>query len=202
MTEPQSIWREFRLLHHRGVVLQEECQKLLGDNPSVQIPKADCQILEANVKQMKEVQDRLDTLATELYAHTLSKDEEKEIDKINTLAVSVNKFSGYVKNALDFYAIKERTESENRFSLFNSTAHGNVSRLSLIKSKLPKVNLPTFDGDERKFMNFKGQFLRLVHNNPEIDEEDKMFFLKSCLTGKAERLIRDILIFAENHATA
>lgn len=68
-----------------------------------------------------------------------------------------------------------------------------------MRNKLPKVQLPIFDGDEQKFLNYKSQFLRLVHNNKEVDLENKMFYLKSSLSGRAERLVRDIPTSAENY---
>lgn len=61
------------------------------------------------------------------------------------------------------------------------------------------MQLLTFDSNEQKFLNYKSQFLCLVHNNKEVNLQDKMFYLKSSLTGTTERLVRDIPTSAENY---
>lgn len=67
----------------------------------------------------------------------------------------------------------------NRQLWGNSTAFQNFSHNSLLlmRNKLFNIQLPTFEGDEQKFLNYKSQFQRFVHNNKEVESEDKLVYL-------------------------
>ncbi|CAB0040768.1 unnamed protein product [Trichogramma brassicae] len=51
--------------------------------------------------------------------------------------------------------------------------------------QLPKIKLPTFDGNFLQWTSFKDQFSALVHQVDTLDNVRKFLYLKSCLTGEA-----------------
>jgi hypothetical protein len=50
---------------------------------------------------------------------------------------------------------------------------------------LPKINLPTFSSDYTKWLSFKDLYVSLVHNNQELSDIKKLYYLKTCLKGDA-----------------
>ena len=56
--------------------------------------------------------------------------------------------------------------------------------------RLPKLDIPTFDGDFIKFYSFKNRFESCVHNT-SMDKAIKLQYLSNALVGKAEEVVRD-----------
>lgn len=63
----------------------------------------------------------------------------------------------------------------------------NTSNKSNIKLK--SIDIPTFTGDYQKWISFKNMFDSLVHANKEFSDLQKIHYLKSCLSGEAERIV-------------
>lgn len=66
---------------------------------------------------------------------------------------------------------------------------------------LPKVIIPKFAGDYEKWPTFSDLFQKVVHEQP-ISAVQKMWYLKTHLTGEAERLIRHLALTEYNYTTA
>ncbi len=56
---------------------------------------------------------------------------------------------------------------------------------------MPKIEVPKFRGDFRKFNGWAALFENLVHLNEELDPLKKLHFLKSSLVGPAAELVAD-----------
>ncbi|GBN32998.1 hypothetical protein AVEN_86510-1 [Araneus ventricosus] len=56
----------------------------------------------------------------------------------------------------------------------------------LLSVKLPDIPLPQFSGKYEEFGNFKSQFISLVEDNDGLTNTQKLYYLKSLLTGEAE----------------
>lgn len=77
----------------------------------------------------------------------------------------------------------ERTAGENRDNLENGMVnHG-------IKVKLPTVNLPVFDGNPEKWLEFRDSFQGLIDANRDLTNIQRMYYLKSSLKGRAAEVI-------------
>jgi len=66
---------------------------------------------------------------------------------------------------------------------------------------LPKINIPKFDGSYAKWPTFSDLFRKVVHEQP-ISSIQKMWYLKTNLTGEAEQLIRHLSLTESNYTTA
>ncbi|XP_067124155.1 uncharacterized protein [Centruroides vittatus] len=66
----------------------------------------------------------------------------------------------------------------------NASFEGQVNSSSI---KLPKIKLPTFDGDYLEWIKFKDLFSAIVHNNATLTNAQKLHYLKSVLKGEAEQ---------------
>ncbi|KAI8441259.1 hypothetical protein MSG28_014900 [Choristoneura fumiferana] len=59
--------------------------------------------------------------------------------------------------------------------------------------KLPRITIPTFSGKYTEWMSFRELFVSLIHNNKEIDNVQKLHYLKANLTGEAEQRHHSLL---------
>lgn len=80
-----------------------------------------------------------------------------------------------------------------------SPSYGNRSSSTMIK--LPKVTLPKFEGNYLTWTQFHDLYTQMVHHQ-SISPCQKMWYLKTHLSGEAERLIRHLPLSDENYLSA
>lgn len=68
--------------------------------------------------------------------------------------------------------------------------------------KLPRIELPKFNGDVLKFQNFWDQFEAAVHNNDDLPKVQKFTYLRSVLTGNALQTIEGFEVTGANYQPA
>jgi len=68
--------------------------------------------------------------------------------------------------------------------------------------KLPAIKLPNFSGQYDRWISFSDMFKALIHENDSLPEIQKFYYLRSSLSGKAERLISSLPMTANNYAIA
>ncbi len=108
---------------------------------------------------------------------------------------------GYVKA---FH--KKLSIDDHRQSLVPSAGsdHNTSFRIppTTTQPKLEKIAVPTFDGDILNFQNFKGLFENLVHNNEELSNVQKLYYLKQALIGETKNFIRDFKLDDRSYSEA
>ena len=65
--------------------------------------------------------------------------------------------------------------------------------------KLPKISIPVFSGLYTEWTTFRDLFVSLIHKNESLDQVQKLHYLKSYLSGEAEKLLRHVAITASNY---
>ncbi|KAJ0169499.1 hypothetical protein K1T71_015086 [Dendrolimus kikuchii] len=65
--------------------------------------------------------------------------------------------------------------------------------------KLPKIEIPKFSGKYAEWASFRNLFTSLIHKNGNIDNVQKLHYLKSSVTGEAEQLLRHIPVTSDNY---
>lgn len=80
-----------------------------------------------------------------------------------------------------------------------SPCHTSNSKNSI---KLPTISLPTFDGTYDNWLEFRDTFLSLIHNSKNIDNVQKLHYLRSALSGNALQVIKSLEFSAENYDIA
>lgn len=68
--------------------------------------------------------------------------------------------------------------------------------------KLPLINLPTFSGESRDWLQFQDAFEGLIINNSKIANVQKFYYLKSSLHGEALESIANLQITNQNFTIA
>ncbi|XP_050360100.1 uncharacterized protein LOC126779937 isoform X1 [Nymphalis io] len=81
------------------------------------------------------------------------------------------------------------TGSEAGFKDADSGAHISNSRNFI---RLPKIDLPHFDGTYQCWLEFRDTFTSLIHNNTTINDINKFHYLRASLQGNAALIIKNI----------
>ena len=68
--------------------------------------------------------------------------------------------------------------------------------------KLPKIDLPSFSGKYTEWTSFIDQFDSAVHGNPNLQNAEKLNYLKSSLRGEAHDLIKNVAVTDVNYELA
>ena len=68
-----------------------------------------------------------------------------------------------------------------------------------VNIKLPRITIPTFSGKYTEWPTFRDLFVSAIHKNSNIENVQKLHYLKGYLTGEAEQLLRHIPISESNY---
>ncbi|XP_055918584.1 uncharacterized protein LOC129950686 [Eupeodes corollae] len=68
--------------------------------------------------------------------------------------------------------------------------------------RLPRIDLPKFDGSYTTWRAFHDRFQALVHHNKALEDIDKLHFLQSCIVGDASRFLQNFAIEAASYEKA
>ncbi|MEW8545649.1 MAG: DUF1759 domain-containing protein, partial [Candidatus Thiodiazotropha sp.] len=68
--------------------------------------------------------------------------------------------------------------------------------------RLPKLEIPSFNGNTLKWTEFWDSFEATVHDNMSLSNIEKLNYLLSKLTGEAKHAVAGILLSNENYAVA
>lgn len=91
------------------------------------------------------------------------------------------------------------TEIEQRYDEMRKILNGKLHSAVHYQKSVPRIEIPEFSGDYKKWISFKDLFLEAIHNNPAINKAQKMQHLKSKLRGEAERIVQHLTISATNY---
>ena len=93
--------------------------------------------------------------------------------------------------------------SANQSNVVTSSTHP-TSTINTENSvaKLPQIELPKFNGNYSDWLAFYDQFSSSVDKNPKLSNVQKLIYLKRCLTGPAERLIKNLETTEANYDNA
>ncbi|KAL0818485.1 hypothetical protein ABMA28_008940 [Loxostege sticticalis] len=75
----------------------------------------------------------------------------------------------------------------------------NSSQTQSPNIQLPRIVIPTFTGQYSEWTTFRDLFVSLVHSNSQLDNVQKMHYLKGYLSGEPEQLLRQIPIADSNY---
>jgi len=77
-----------------------------------------------------------------------------------------------------------------------------ASSASHSEVRLPRLELPYFDGDLLQWISFRDIFQSAIHNKANLSDAQKLTYLKGQLRGEASRLIQSMLITDSNYQIA
>lgn len=95
---------------------------------------------------------------------------------------------------------KRKFEGQSKRDSLNASV--TVESHNLSSAKLPKINVPTFNGDFRKFLDFKALYENLVHNDDNIPPVRKMHYLKESLVDEATATLANLAVSEDGYKEA
>ena len=142
-------------------------------------------------EEMKHVKSNIDDLLEKLegclgrckevhpeYIFTVRDETQKEIES-----------AWFTKILDDFHKTRdEGVMFSSRITKAGSKSE--VSKVSLNKLKLRKIDFESFDGDIRRYPRFKEQFIK--HIKPQYDEGEEAFVLRSFLTSDIKDEVENV----------
>ncbi|GFW09715.1 uncharacterized protein TNCV_867781 [Trichonephila clavipes] len=165
---------ELTMFNRRKAHLLGQITRIRNSLENVDSPLNQVEI-RTKLASLSEVKAKIDKLRTESYR--ILSDEElmdfetsldtKEVDADN-LEVSLNTL------------LESSNVDTSELSVKNDFANYNV--------KLPSINLPEFSGQYIDWLQFKSQFVSLIHDNACLSDSQKLYYLQSALKGHAKQL--------------
>ncbi|GFS60006.1 integrase catalytic domain-containing protein [Trichonephila clavipes] len=138
-----------------------------------------------------------DTSVTEIEIK-LKKIEQLQInlDKIAEDFCEIEIFESLEIIQLDIEDINQRIETTEvglkllMYSLKNSeNVNINLNDNGKNSIRLPQIPLPEFSGVIAEFSNFKNQFINLISNNEQLNDSQKLYYLRASLKGGEAKLL-------------
>jgi len=155
-------------------------------------------VLEAKIRgfksSLRNVVDQL--LAVDDEVLNILEPDEVENDVIESMKILEP--SNEVMAKLDLKLEGMRISDVNK----SSSSEGASSTMNTTKCKLPKFDLPTFNGDSLSWQGFYDQFNVSVHLNESLSNIDKFNYLKRYLRGEALTAVSGLSLCSENYKEA
>ncbi|GFY18745.1 uncharacterized protein TNCV_2399651 [Trichonephila clavipes] len=131
--------------------------------------------IRTKLASLSEVKAKIDKLRTESY-RVLSDEELMDFEaSLDTMEVDADNLEVSLNTLLESSNV-----NTSELSVKMIFANYNV--------KLPSINLPEFSGQYIDWLQFKSQFVSLIHDNTFLSDSQKLYYLQSALKGHAKQL--------------
>ncbi|GFS86062.1 integrase catalytic domain-containing protein [Trichonephila clavipes] len=125
--------------------------------------------IRTKLASLSEVKAKIDKLRTESY-RVLSDEELMDFEaSLDTVEVDADNLEVSLNTLLESSNV-----DTSELSVKNDFANYNV--------KLPSINLPEFSGQYIDWLQFKSQFVSLIHDNACLSDSQKLYYLQSALS--------------------
>ena len=191
---------EIKKLHQRRGTQKTQIKMFSKFLESYKEEEPDLIKLNVRVNKLKQVFADFDQVSDELeileeaYDHATERYEIEE-DYLNLITKSEH----LAKQAADM-----APNSSREFENGSYDTHRESSRNTVMKRriKLPEASLPKFSGRYEDWLSFKDAFTSMIHDQSDLNNIEKLQYLKSAVTGEAENKIKHISITDGNYDRA
>lgn len=94
----------------------------------------------------------------------------------------------------ELYRSTGTVNNQQQFNTSRTTRNNEIN--------LPKIEMPTFDGTVLSWESFRDLYVSIIHNRTDLSDIRKFQYLKSCMRGAAEPLLRSFTLTTENYMGA
>ncbi|KAF8787832.1 hypothetical protein HNY73_009392 [Argiope bruennichi] len=131
--------------------------------------------LEVKLRKLGQLQAQLDKISEQYCGIETSEDIETILEDIDQINIRIEETEVGLKLLLN--SIKDEFK-------INPVSKDNA----VTKIRLPEIPLPEFSGKIADFANFKNLFVNLISNNEQLNDSQKLYYLRACLRGEAKLL--------------
>ncbi|GFW22153.1 integrase catalytic domain-containing protein [Trichonephila clavipes] len=165
---------ELTVFNRRKAHLLGQITRIRNSLENVDSPLNQVEI-RTKLASLSEVKAKIDKLRTESY-RILSDEELMDFEtSLDTMEVDADNLEVSLNTLLESSNV-----DTSELSVKNDFANYNV--------KLPSINLPEFSGQYIDWLQFKSQFVSLIHDNACLSDSQKLYYLQSALKGHAKQL--------------
>ncbi|GFV39406.1 pro-Pol polyprotein [Trichonephila clavipes] len=165
---------ELTVFNRRKAHLLGQITRIRNSLENVDSPLNQVEI-RTKLASLSEVKAKIDKLRTESY-RILSDEELIDFEtSLDTMEVDADNLEVSLNTLLESSKV-----DTSELSVKNDFANYNV--------KLPSINLPEFSGQYIDWLQFKSQFVSLIHDNACLSDSQKLYYLQSALKGHAKQL--------------
>lgn len=121
----------------------------------------------------------------QLQIEEIDENDSEQVDEIETKYIDV-------LSSIDLkLALHNQNNQSNSSTTFTNTNQNNL----VSTTKLPHINIPTFDGKNlSKYKPFYDMFIAVIDKNVQLSEVEKLFYLRNYLKGEALSLVNNMPI--------
>ncbi|GBM34155.1 hypothetical protein AVEN_256516-1 [Araneus ventricosus] len=166
---------EITALNRFRGALRQSVTKL--ENYIKQCASEDKVVLETKLTKVDTIRKKLFDLQKRYYELPPEADLTETDEAIEQMETSLEEMEVSLKYLISKYNIDDKSTKLNIKE--NKTG-------KLLSVKLPDIPLPQFSGKYEEFGNFKSQFISLIEDNDGLSNTQKLYYLKSSLTGEAK----------------
>ncbi|KAF8766421.1 hypothetical protein HNY73_019486 [Argiope bruennichi] len=131
--------------------------------------------LEVKLRKLGQLQAQLDKISEQYCGIETSEDIETILEDIDQINIRIEETEVGLKLLLN--SIKDEFK-------INPVSKDNA----VTKIRLPEIPFTRISGKIADFANFKNLFVNLISNNEQLNDSQKLYYLRACLRGEAKLL--------------
>ncbi|XP_037877095.1 uncharacterized protein LOC119630738 isoform X2 [Bombyx mori] len=140
-----------------------------------------------------EVQRKIELLSEDTLEQERQLQERETME--NNFCSLIVQAQNIIESCIDAQKLNETNRNDGSLNSFESKSKS-------LNIKLPTINLPSFDGNYLKWLEFRDTFRSMVNENESIPKINKFHYLRSVLEGSAAVVIKSIEFSSENYDVA
>jgi hypothetical protein len=182
--------------------LQTYLKSILSDLNTYVSPESDCERdkLLGLKNSVVTIVEQLGTVHTEILNLIELKDIAPEVVEHMRSLEPVHRILATAELVLEKLTQGFDHMTMSNMSSFNNSVDQSTSQS--VRCRLPKMQMPEFDGDPLAWQGFWDRYQVSIHNNARISEIDKFNYLKGCLKGEALAVISSLMLNSDNYKEA
>ena len=153
------------------------------------------QLIEQDWSYIAKVNDCRDELVD--IQRTLQ-DQKSPSENVSSVTVTEDKFNQMIQITAQMQQVLIGQQQLQQQQQQDSQRH----TFSSSSVRLPKLEIPSFNGDTLRWTEFWDSFEATIHRNSSLSDVEKLNYLMSKLSGQAKNSVSGILLSNENYAVA
>lgn len=155
--------------------------------------KARSEILKKNWKKFQKDHEAI----------SLSSSSSRKVRDYNKARMLEQCQDSYILARAKLLELQTNLNSNNHQSqTYTTRTEANTRVVKKKRNTLPKIDIPKFSGDYSKWKSFYDLFTSIIINDEDLTNVERLHYLKTGLTGEAEKIISNIPVTEENFPIA
>ncbi|CAH2088129.1 unnamed protein product [Euphydryas editha] len=163
-----NVLKDIQNVIQKGLINFKKCPK---DRLTVEYMETRLELLEKDWALFKENN-------TKLHENYKAQEVKPFVDIYDSAEDTYITYKSLIKSLLNKCKSTNEHKTNDKFNSKSSSV------------KLPRISIPTFSGKYSEWTTFRDLFVSLIDKNENLDNVEKMHYLKLHLTGEAEQFVR------------